>query len=153
MDSLKRCTKCGIAQSLDAFSPRHDGRFGGYYPQCRACRRAALRAHRARNQEDAHGKARVYARALYRKHAATFGARVAQWKLAHPDRRRAQLRLKKAIESGLVQKLEACSRCATTKLRIEAHHEDYSRPLQVEWLCKPCHIRADRERRKREAAA
>ena len=32
-------------------------------------------------------------------------------------------------------------RAATTKL--EAHHTDYSRPLAVVWLCRPCHMLAD----------
>ncbi len=30
-----------------------------------------------------------------------------------------------------------CSDCGETK--VEAHHEDYSKPLDVEWLCKKHH--------------
>ena len=35
-------------------------------------------------------------------------------------------------------------------VRSEAHHRDYSKPLEVEWLCRPCHD--DEHRHERQAA-
>ena len=32
---------------------------------------------------------------------------------------------------------EPCAVCHA--LRAEKHHEDYSKPLQVRWLCRKCH--------------
>lgn len=32
-----------------------------------------------------------------------------------------------------------CERCGTTD-RVEKHHEDYSKPLQVRWMCRLCHM-------------
>ena len=29
-------------------------------------------------------------------------------------------------------------KCGATK--VEMHHPDYSKPLLVEWLCRPCHL-------------
>lgn len=29
--------------------------------------------------------------------------------------------------------------CACGKSPVQAHHTDYSKPLEVEWLCKDCH--------------
>lgn len=45
-------------------------------------------------------------------------------------------RYRKAVMSGEITP-EACSVCGSTD-RIHGHHEDYSRPLDVIWLC-PIH--------------
>jgi hypothetical protein len=36
------------------------------------------------------------------------------------------------------------------KKRLERHHPDYALPLLIVWLCKPCHVIADRVRREKE---
>lgn len=33
---------------------------------------------------------------------------------------------------------QACAHCGAAE--AEGHHEDYTRPLDVIWLCKPCHV-------------
>lgn len=35
-----------------------------------------------------------------------------------------------------------CERCGDP---AEKHHDDYSQPLQVRWLCRPCHLELHRE--------
>ena len=56
----------------------------------------------------------------------------------HKHRQHARQLLKVAINKGDVQRAEQCSECAGT-IRIEAHHDDYSQPLAVRWLCRACH--------------
>jgi hypothetical protein len=33
---------------------------------------------------------------------------------------------------------QSCEKCGTEK--AQKHHEDYSKPLEVRWLCKACHL-------------
>jgi hypothetical protein len=46
---------------------------------------------------------------------------------------------------------ELCEGC-NKPVRLEKHHPDYSKPLLVVWLCKPCHAIADKIRRRLEAS-
>lgn len=44
-----------------------------------------------------------------------------------------------ALEKGLIEKNTLCSVCGAENIRIEGHHDDYSKPLDVRWLCHACH--------------
>jgi ribosomal protein S27AE len=45
-----------------------------------------------------------------------------------------------AIRKGELQR-QPCERCGSRQ--VEAHHEDYGKPLDVQWLCRPHHREAD----------
>ncbi len=46
--------------------------------------------------------------------------------------------LKVYIKRGKIDR-GPCEICQTT-IKIEAHHDDYSKPLQVRWFCRPHHV-------------
>ncbi len=52
-----------------------------------------------------------------------------------PEKEVARKRVARAIASGKLTPLP----CRCGNLGVEAHHTDYSRPLDVEWLCRLCH--------------
>lgn len=54
--------------------------------------------------------------------------------------------VKKALKNGQLKK-EPCRVCGKTD-GVEGHHEDYSKPLQIDWLCKNHHTELHREKRK-----
>lgn len=55
----------------------------------------------------------------------------------YPEKVAAQHVLQRAIEAGRVERPDTCH-CGNPN--PEGHHEDYSRPLMVTWLCHACHM-------------
>lgn len=43
-----------------------------------------------------------------------------------------------AVYSGKLNRPDHCEGCLTPCIP-DAHHNDYGKPLEVNWLCKPCH--------------
>lgn len=66
----------------------------------------------------------------------------ARWGEKNPDKRRAHGLVKRAVQAGKLTR-QPCERCGD--IRSEAHHEDYSKPLVVVWLCRLHHREHHRE--------
>lgn len=67
---------------------------------------------------------------------------------------RAKAKVRNAIKYGRLvrpSKCEAKLACCMGDGKIEAHHSDYARPLDVIWVCKSCHYRLDADRRSNES--
>jgi ribosomal protein S27AE len=54
----------------------------------------------------------------------------------YPEKRAARVAVGNAIRDGRLFK-EPCGKCGSEK--AQAHHDDYSKPLEVRWLCPRCH--------------
>ena len=57
-------------------------------------------------------------------------------------RRRVRAITMKAVYNGRLPRPAVCSQCGGP--RPQAHHADYSKPLDVLWLCLKCHRRTHR---------
>ena len=62
----------------------------------------------------------------------------------NPLKNQARHKLRNAVVAGKIIKPKECSNCRN-ETKIEAHHSDYSKPLEVIWLCKLCHRLADKK--------
>ena len=69
----------------------------------------------------------------------TYAAKRA-WDKRNRVKRRAHKLVENALLSGSLRR-QPCEKCGDVE-RIHAHHDDYSKPLAVKWLCPKCH--ADR---------
>lgn len=57
----------------------------------------------------------------------------------------AQNLLEKAIQKGIIKRKKHCELCGDSgkfkdgRTKIQAHHDDYNKPLDIRWLCQKCH--------------
>ncbi len=72
--------------------------------------------------------------------------RTLRFRASHPEKYAAHAILGRAVRSGKV-KPQPCIKCGK---KAQAHHEDYSKPLDVMWLCPAHHMEQHRKNRERE---
>jgi hypothetical protein len=146
---MKTCFRCGVSKALEDFY-RHPAMADGRLDKCKACTRADVRRRHLARLDAVRAYDRARASLPQRRQLSRDVLR--RERLEHPDRIAARAAARDAARRGSLAKAEACERCGL-KGRLELHHADYSRPLFVAWLCKPCHAIADGERRRQEWAA
>lgn len=57
------------------------------------------------------------------------------------EHERARRRVYKALTRGHMTRPNECSKCRKI-CKPDAHHEDYTKPLEITWLCRICHRHA-----------
>jgi len=133
---MKSCFKCGDEKPFSEFY-RHKKMSDGYLNKCKECTKKAVRQHRRENES-----VREYDRRRYREdpnRRAKSQEYVKKWRRENPERYKAHLAVNNAIRDGRLRPLP-CEVCFNTH-DLHAHHEDYSKPLDVKWLCAKCHHR------------
>ena len=60
-----------------------------------------------------------------------------------PKARAAHTAVRAAVRDGRLTRPSGCEQCGQVR-KIEAAHHDYDKPLEVRWLCVPCHRRWDK---------
>ena len=147
---VKVCPSCKIEKPLDGFH-RDRANKNGHQHYCKVCRKE----HYSRFMQDPeHGTARRLSRragaARRNRERPKLDRRCdREHRERHPERVRARRKLRNAVEFGSVVKPSVCSRCnrPIPPERLHGHHEDYAKPLEVEWLCAGCHYAHTLERR------
>jgi len=74
--------------------------------------------------------------------------RVRKYRENNQDKHKAHGMVNNAIRDGKLT-AKPCERCQSIYM-VEAHHPDYSKPLDVIWLCDPCHKEEHKRLRKIE---
>jgi hypothetical protein len=134
----RRCTRCGEVRLVEEFPPHKKTR-DGRNSICRACLRRMAREYRRRNQEHYRRIARESRRRHY------FPGKFAALSPEEAAKCRSRDAAKQALKSGRLRRPDRCQACGrppSPTLRIEMHHPDYSRPLDVVFLCSLCHGQA-----------
>lgn len=118
--TVKTCFKCGAEKPLTEFYV-HPQMGDGRLNKCKACTRKDVRDNYQANVD------------RYRAYDRKRGYRPAA-----PEKTLARRMVRDAIMQGRLVR-QPCEIGTDCSGRIEAHHDDYSKPLDVRWLCKKHH--------------
>ena len=131
----KVCFKCGIEKDLSEFYV-HPRMKDGHLNKCKEC-----------TKRDAHERivlhpeiVRAYEKKRYSdpKRKECVRRHVAQWSEKYPERKKASNMVNNAVRDGRLLKPDKCEMC-NKEGKLHGHHYDYSKPLDVIWLCPECH--------------
>lgn len=132
----KTCFKCGEKKPLSEFY-RHDRMADGHLNKCKDCAKRDVRHHRIDNPDAVraydNARSKLPHRVAMRKRA------FEEYAQNSPEKRAAHRAVSNAIRDGKLSK-KPCAFCGADD-GLEAHHHDYAKPLDVTWLCRPCHRR------------
>lgn len=107
-------------------------------------KKARARIHMRKKREDPvyREKEHAYYKRWYqengRNRADNYLESILEWQQEHPDRVKAEVQLQEAVRKGEIRKPTECQKCGRVA-RLVGHHDDYSKPLNVIWLCYSCH--------------
>lgn len=145
---MKICRECNTEKPLSEFY-KHAAMADGHLNKCIPCVKARVTKHRQENIEkiQAYDKVRsknpnrVQARKDYMKTEAGKKAKKKAMETYHkryPLKYAAHIITRNYVRDGKLIPATSCSVCSSTK-KVEAHHDDYTKPLDVRWLCESCH--------------
>jgi hypothetical protein len=82
--------------------------------------------------------------------------RILKWQKEYYEKRdRQKLNANKMVSDAVIKgnliRPKQCSICGSDKYKIQGHHEDYSKPLEVIWVCTYCHSAIHKSLKEREA--
>ena len=135
----KECFKCKTVKPLDEFY-KHAMMADGHVNKCKACNKNDVSKNRWENIERYRQYDKERAKLPHRIELKLQHTRV--WRSEDKRRQSAYSKVARAIVKGLLTRA-ACERCGNAKSL--AHHEDYDKPLEVMWLCQPCHKQRHKE--------
>ena len=133
---MKQCRKCKEEKELSEYYV-HKEMLDGHLNICTKCTKARVNKHREANIEKIRAYDRNRAKLPHRIKMNTENTRKARKR--NPLYNKAHLAVARAIKKGTLVRPIICNECIHIHNKIEGHHEDYSKPLEVVWLCPPCH--------------
>ena len=137
---MKKCFKCHQLFDLSQFY-KHSEMLDGHLNKCKSCTKSDVENRRKEKSNDIdwvlserkrhREKSRRYRELgmISKKH------NTKKWILNNPEKRRAHHLLNNALKSGKLHR-HPCFVCGN---KAQAHHDDYSKPLNVVWVCPKHH--------------
>ena len=168
--STQVCTKCNLEFPVDSFGIYRSRKNILTYKECRSCRAKRKNEHYRKNEEAYKLRAKLHLennREHHRKRSREYRennyehlSKLAKERYTSDEGREAnRLRSRKyrndpvnrmkekarsivnvRVRSKEIIKPDFCTECGKTG-KVEAHHDDYTKPLEVLWVCRKCHFK------------
>ena len=131
----RTCWDCKEPKPLDAGSFYVNAAcVGGFQKRCVECSKKASRKRNADKKAEIAAYERERNKRPERKKQRA--ASQERYRQRNPDKKRARNAVNNAIRDGKMTR-HPCGVCGEKK--AQAHHHDYSKPLDIRWLCFKCH--------------
>jgi len=127
MACMKVCFKCEQEKPVSEFY-RHKMMADGHLNKCKECAKRDVRTHRAKSDS-----VREYDRRRGNRQPPGY---IKAYRKQNPKKYAAHTAVANAIRDGRLQR-QSCEVCGDTN--THGHHDDYSKPLDVRWLCPRHH--------------
>lgn len=151
---IKKCFKCGEEKPLSEFY-KHKEMADGHLNKCKKCTKLdsfgrtkeeiERRKFRDRNRPNAKERVARNSERVRRLKAEnnehyvkTISIPKQKWNKENRYKKSANLKVKRNITMKDNKPCQ-CQLCGCNDNNLEGHHYDYSKPLDVTWLCKRCH--------------
>lgn len=140
----KQCFRCLAWKPRSAFYA-HPNNKDGLLGKCKECTKQDIRQHYADHKTDDEwmSQKREVRRNWSARTTRHLGERNPEVSRNYYQRNKHKFRARKlawrAERNGTLVSPGVCEWCGITSPKLEKHHEDYSKPLDVIWLCHACH--------------
>jgi hypothetical protein len=131
---MKNCFKCGLKKSASFFY-KHPSMKDGRLNKCIECTKLDNTNNRNNKLDYYRRYDRKRSKLPHRLELLTINC--VKYRKNNPEKYKAHQIVNSCLRSGKIKK-RPCEYCGTKK-RICAHHDDYSKPLDIIWLCTVCH--------------
>ena len=143
---MKICRKCKQEKEDDQF-------YSYCLTRCKQCKVKYALKYQKDNPEKVkqYERKRTQTKALYqsnyykewyakhgRKRADNYLDIIIFWRKNNPEKIKVMDKVYYLVKKGLINRPLECSICGR-KARIYAHHEDYTKPFEIIWVCGSCH--------------
>ena len=132
----KKCFKCNETKDLGEFY-KHSQMKDGHLNKCKKCTKKDVSENYYKNID----RAREYERERFQRPERK--AKIAEYqrkrRKKNPEKYKANTAVCNAIRDGKLER-KPCEVCGDPE--SQAHHEDYSKPFEVRWLCFVHHRQA-----------
>jgi len=139
---MKKCFKCNQVLDLSEFY-KHPSMLDGHLNKCKSCNKKDSEDRRKEKEKDVNWvlSERKRHREKSRKYREAGKASKAdqeyknKWAKQNPEKIKAHRIVNSALRSGKIHR-HPCFICGN---KAQAHHDDYSKPLEVIWVCPKHH--------------